>query len=50
LPTQPEGAPPALSALDWAVIVAATVALAVLVWWLVNGQPKPPPAPPVTPE
>lgn len=30
-----------LSGLDWAVIVAATVGLVVLVVWLVQGQPLP---------
>lgn len=30
-----------LSGLDWLVIVAAVVALAVLVVWLVQGQPLP---------
>lgn len=30
-----------LSALDWTVIAAATVALVVLVVWLVQGQPMP---------
>jgi len=32
-------APAGLTALDWLVIVAATVGLVVLVVWLVQGQP-----------
>lgn len=29
-----------MDALDWLVIAAATVALIVLITWLVNGQPQ----------
>jgi len=39
---KPDDAPAGLSGLDWLVIVAATVALIVLVVWLVQGGPPRP--------